>query len=141
MALVARRRRIDAGIDLTPLIDVVFQLLIFLMVSSQFTKPDVVVELPQAGKDAPKVDPERDKIAIAIEADGTVTVDGAVTSREDLARVIREAAAKLTEKRVEIRGDRDSNFGVFVEVMETARANGITSIGVVKKNEEADAVD
>ena len=135
MALLAKRRRIDAGIDLTPLIDVVFQLLIFLMVSSQFTKPDAIVELPQAGKSAPEIDPNRDKVAITIEADGTVLINGTETAKSDLPAAIRAAAEPLGEKRAEFRGDRDSALGTFIEVMEIARANGIDSFGVVKKNE------
>ena len=135
MALLGKRRRIDAGIDLTPLIDVVFQLLIFLMVSSQFKQPDALVELPQAGKSESEVDPDRDKVSIAIQSDGQVSVNGETVSLEELPAVIRAAAAPLTEKRAEIRGDRDSAFGVFVKVMEIARENGIDSIGVVKKNE------
>ncbi|MEM0897699.1 MAG: biopolymer transporter ExbD [Verrucomicrobiota bacterium] len=132
---MAKRRRIDAGIDMTPLIDVVFQLLIFLMVSSQFTKPDAVVELPQAGRNAPKVDPRRDKISVAVEADGTIVVNGKTITREELPAAIEEAAAKLDEKRVEFRGDHDAAYGIFVEIMEIAREKGVASFGVVKKNE------
>ena len=135
MALLAKRRRIDAGIDLTPLIDVVFQLLIFLMVSSQFVRPDAIVELPQAGRNAREVDPERDKVAIAIQADGGVVVNGSTVSMEELPEAIRAAVAPLAEKRAEIRGDREASYGLFVEVMEVARENGGESIGVVKKNE------
>ena len=66
MALV-RTRRIDAGIDMTPLIDVVFQLLIFLMVSSQFIKPDQRVELPIGPLASAPVDQEFETLTLTIQ--------------------------------------------------------------------------
>ena len=105
MALITRQRRIDSSIDLTPLIDVVFQLLIFLMVSSQFTKPEAVVDLPQAQSGAGTVDLSREKLSFAIEADGTILLDAEVVSRENLGAVIQQRVEKDSVKRVEIRGD------------------------------------
>ena len=84
---------------------------------------------------SPEVEPERDKVAIAIQVDGAVVVNGSTVSMEKLPEAIRAAAAPLAEKRAEIRGDRDASYGMFVEVMEIARENGVESIGVVKKNE------
>ena len=136
MALINRQRRIDSSIDLTPLIDVVFQLLIFLMVSSQFTKPEAVVDLPQAQSGAGTVDPSREKLSFAIEADGTILLDAEVVSRENLGAVIQQRVEKDSVKRVEIRGDQAANYGVFIEVLETARTHGIESIGILMKKGE-----
>ncbi len=136
MALIARTRRIDSSIDLTPLIDVVFQLLIFLMVSSQFTKPEAVIDLPQAPGDAAAVDPNREKIAITIQADGTVVLDDQPVPNQELAEAIR-ARVESGVKRAEVRGDQLSQYGRFVEIMETAREQGVETIGIVKKREES----
>ena len=133
MALIKRQRRIDSSIDLTPLIDVVFQLLIFLMVSSQFTKPEAVVNLPQAKSDAGAVDPSRDKMAFAIEADGTILLDEVKVARADLDAVVQNRVNRDGIKRVEIRGDQSANVGVFMEVLETARSHGIESLGIMMK--------
>ena len=70
MAIV-RTRRIDAGIDMTPLIDVVFQLLIFLMVSSQFIKPDQRVELPTGPLASAPVDQEFETLVLTITAENS----------------------------------------------------------------------
>ena len=135
MALIARKRRIDSSIDLTPLIDVVFQLLIFLMVSSQFTKPDAVVDLPQASGEAGTVDANKDKISLAIQADGKVLLDNEPVAMEALGAAVRTLVDGGV-KRAEIRGDRLSHYGIFVEVMETAREQGVDTIGIVKKKQE-----
>ena len=137
MALIARTRRIDSSIDLTPLIDVVFQLLIFLMVSSQFTKPEAVVDLPQASGEAGTVDPSKEKISLAIQAGGEILINNEPVAMEGLAQAVR----KLVDagvKRVEIRGDRISQYGTFLEVFETAREQGVETIGIVKKPKEPD---
>ena len=137
MALISRTRRIDSSIDLTPLIDVVFQLLIFLMVSSQFTKPEAVVDLPQAPGEAAAVDPTRDKISLAIQSDSKILLNNEPIDKNALGSTIR----KLVDggvKRAEIRGDQVSEFGVFVEVMEIAREQGVESLGIVKKREVSD---
>ncbi|MDA7613665.1 biopolymer transporter ExbD [Verrucomicrobiales bacterium] len=138
MALITRQRRIDSSIDLTPLIDVVFQLLIFLMVSSQFTKPESVVNLPQAQSEAGLADPSRDRMAFAIEADGSVLLDNVKIAREDLDALVQKRVAQDGVKRVEIRGDESSKHGVFMEVLETARRHGIESLGIIMKKAGTD---
>ena len=136
MALITRPRRIDSSIDLTPLIDVVFQLLIFLMVSSQFAKPEAIVDLPQAQEGAAVVDPRREKLSLAIEADGRVVLDNEPVKLTNLGPAIRKRIQESGTMRLEIRGDQVAQFGVFVEVMETARTHGIESMGVVMKREK-----
>lgn len=118
---------------MTPLIDVVFQLLIFLMVTSQFTKPEAVVDLPQAQGEAATVDPNKEKVTIAIQEDGSVIVDEEVVSMSDLPILLRTTLSSMDKRRVEIRGDRESQFGRFVEIMEIARESGAGTIGVVKQ--------
>ena len=83
------------------------------------------------------MDPSREKISLVIQADGTVLLNNDSVSRQTLGLSIR----KLVEtgvKRAEIRGDQLSDYGLFVEVMEKAREQGIESIGIVKKREEPD---
>ena len=136
---LAKRRRIDSSIDLTPLIDVVFQLLIFLMVTSQFIKPDTVVDLPLAPGDAPKVDDQEKKISLVFDADGQILLDEQPIERADLGEAIRELVDQTGVRRAEVRGDKSAQYEVFVEIMETARTNGVESLGVVKKTEKPDA--
>lgn len=138
MPLISRRRRIDSSIDLTPLIDVVFQLLIFLMVSSQFAKPEVVVDLPQVPGPAAATDVKQEKIDLVLEADGQILLDQEPIALQDLGPAIRKLVDEAGVKRAEIRGDRTAQYGVFVEIMEAARNNGVESMGVVKKRGEAD---
>lgn len=138
MALITRQRRIDSSIDLTPLIDVVFQLLIFLMVSSQFTKPEAVVNLPQGPGKGGVVDATRDKLSLAIQEDGQVLLDGTIVRLEDLGTTIKQRVSQSGITRAEIRCDKKANAGILLEVWETARMHGVESIGYVKKRTPTD---
>ena len=127
------RRRRDDGMDLTPLIDVVFQLLIFFMVSSQFVKHDRSVELPLGGegvkaeKDAPLV--------VEVTVDGKISLNGEACAKSGLEEALRGAIGTTGETNVQFRGDRAIPYGDFVELMETAKRAGASKFQIVKMPE------
>ena len=131
---IVRTRRIDAGIDMTPLIDVVFQLLIFLMVSSQFIKPDQRVELPTGPLASVPVDQDFETLVLTITADNELLLEDNETSLKGLANNIRDAVSHSGITTLEIRTDRKSDVGVFLQVMEIARSNGILDLAYHKKD-------
>ena len=70
----ARRQRTDVEVNLTPLIDVVFLLLIFFMVSTTFSKDTrISIDLPEASADAAQISTE--KIEISISRDGSYSIN------------------------------------------------------------------
>ena len=89
--MIARERRIDAGIDMTPLIDVVFQLLIFLMVSSQFIKPDRRVELPVGPMESATASPDDLHLSLVITSENVILLEGEETAKEELESKLRDA--------------------------------------------------
>ena len=89
MALVERKRRSSAGFDLTPLIDVVFQLLIFLMISSHFTRPESTVELPNTSATATLPD-ERRTIRITLLPGGGIEIEGGHVAAEQFGEFVVE---------------------------------------------------
>ena len=133
MALVARKRRSPAGFDLTPLIDVVFQLLIFLMISSHFTRPESVVELPETAAAATLPD-ERKTIRITLLPDGGIEIDGKPVTREAFYDRI-DSRVRDGAERAEFRGDQTARYGLFVELMEEAQDAGVASVGIVRKSQ------
>ena len=133
-----RKRRIDASIDLTPLIDVVFQLLIFLMVASNFQKPQPLVDLPSSPGESKPTASRKEKLTVTIMEDNSLLLDSEPVAEEALAQSVQAFVAQSGITTAEIRGDRVSDLGTFVTVMETLRSNGIESIGLVKEQEDAD---
>ena len=133
--LITRTRRIDAGIDLTPLIDVVFQLLIFLMVSSQFIKPDRQVELPAGPMESAPKNPDEPHLSLVITADNLILFEGVETTQAQLGDKIRDAIKHSDLDSLVIRSDQKAHVGVLLPAIEIARESGIITLAYDKKNE------
>lgn len=91
-----RQNREEVSVNLTPLIDVVFLLLIFFMVSTTFTKEShLEIDLPQASEE-PTVQDAAKAIEIIIDEEGQYSVNGAplVNTQE---KTLRQAILKLIE--------------------------------------------
>ena len=135
--LLPARKKIDAGIDMTPLIDVVFQLLIFLMVSSQFVKPDKQVELPAGhGKTEVIDDQPQKKHLITITSENELILNGEELTLEDFEPTFGKILSTSEIKRLELRGDVEASLGTFITIVETAKSLGIESLSYHKKNRE-----
>ena len=134
--LITRKSRIDAGIDMTPLIDVVFQLLIFLMVSSQFIKPDHRVELPLGPLASAPVDRDDESLTLTILPDDSLLLEDSPVTLENLASSLRDIISHSEITSLNIRGDQAANLGTFITVIETAKDSGIINLGYQKKGNE-----
>ena len=126
----------DTEINLTPLIDVVFLLLIFFMVTTTFSKEaEVKVQLPEAGS-AENV--TRDNVlVIQIDQLGQFSVKGAAdehprqlvnSSHRTLQATIRQAASQMEQPMVLIRADRLTAHENVVKAMDAARRLGLYQI-------------
>ena len=133
--LITRKRRIDAGIDMTPLIDVVFQLLIFLMVSSQFIKPDRRVELPAGPMESATSNPDDQHLNLIITAENTILLEGAEIAKEDLDSKLRDAIKHSGIDALVLRVDKAAQAEIIFPVMEIARESGIINLAYDKQNE------
>lgn len=119
--------RVPPEISLTPLIDVVFLLLIFFMVSTTFERrSELSIELPEASADADASDDA--VIDVVIDAEGNVHVEGrplADPRLERLQRALAEAAAGLDAPPVVIGADARTPHQSVVTVMDAARRAGL----------------
>lgn len=130
-----RRRRLgaDSGeaseVNLTPMLDVVFIMLIFFIVTTSFIKESgVEINRPQSSEASPR--PEA-QVMVALTPEGSVWVDGDVV---DLHRIGDVVAAMLGEEGgVVIQADRDSTTGLLVEVMDRLRTAGVDEIAVAAR--------
>jgi len=136
MSLIERRKRSPIELDMTPMIDVVFQLLIFLLVATRFTKPETMVDLPAGpASSETQLQPDRKALTIAITPQGDLVIDFREVTLDQIPEVITTHLASGNLSRVEIRGDKVAHFGVFVKLLEATRASGIQSVAIVKQVE------
>ena len=113
-------------INLTPLIDIVFLLLIFFMLSTTFVDTrQLPVELPTASSKAKSDSPDVTEIRIA--ADGSMQIDGKNTTLENIRT---ELSSKKEKVSIVLRADKAATHGTVVGVMDIAQQLGIKSISV-----------
>ncbi len=122
-----RRPRRRSNIELTPLIDVVFQLLVFFLLTSSFIQPSLRLELPQGGA-MDEADPT--PILLEIDAEGNLAIDGRRIARETLRDELEKSLAD-GRTAVRLSGDRGMAYGVFVEALDAARAAGAAHFDLV----------
>ncbi len=109
----------DADIDLTPLIDVVFMLLLFFILASTFSAPVLPVMLPKAGT-AAAVENDPSRLVLSIDETGALHHQGLPMDIDELPGLLSERP----EGPVELRVDRAAPFDAFVSVMDPLRAGG-----------------
>lgn len=118
-----------AQMQLAPMIDIVFLLLIFFIVTWQFTKSEteLSVSVPTAQEGA---DPERQRgeIVINILADGTIRIESVTVDLSQLLEELSPIATQFKNQPVRIRGDGDVSYQRVVEVIDTCTKAGIWNI-------------
>jgi biopolymer transport protein ExbD len=122
------------GPDMTPMIDMIFQLLIFFLLTSFFILPAVNIDLPKS-RSADARPPS--SLILTVERDGSLGLAGRPVSLGELPAVISAALARTPDRTVVIQSDRGVAFGRVVEVMEAARDGGAQEISfLVERNED-----
>ena len=127
-----RKRRHRGEIDLTSLVDVVFLLLIFFLVTSQFAQPTATLELPSGGPGAP---PDEAAVRVEVIEDGGLRVDGTAVDDGGFEEALRQALAGRAIRAIRFYGDRRIDYGRFVDLLERARGVGIDDFSIVKTEE------
>jgi len=123
-----RPKRLTTSIDMAPLIDVVFLLLIFFMLTSSFSLPSLQIKLPTA-QGQPDSTPE--VILVAVDAQGAITIQGQPVPLPLFEEKLRAIFSGQTDKKIHFRGDRGMDYGLFVELMDRARQIGLIQFHLV----------
>jgi biopolymer transport protein ExbD len=116
--------------NITPLIDIVFLLLVFFMLTSHFVQDDVLnIQLPET-ESGQRLD-EKKSIEIVINAEGQWLYLERVVSADELYLVLQQDLSEREHKRVRIRGDKSSDLDSAVTLLDVARRAGATSVDIV----------
>lgn len=122
-----------AEINMTPLIDMVFILLIFFIVTTSFVKETGVdVNRPAADTAVKK---ERANILIAIRDNDEIWIDNRQIDRRAVRANVERLHAENPEGAVIIMADEDARTGVLIEVMDQARLAGVPDVSIAAENE------
>jgi len=123
-----RPKRVSLSLDMAPLIDVVFQLLIFFMLSSSFLTPALRLTLPKAVEQDER-QPQR--VVISVDKAREVFVNTTKTSMAELKGLLELRLASDPKKSVHLRGDAEMPYKLFVQIMDLARQAGARQINIL----------
>lgn len=112
-----------------PMIDIIFFLLVFFMMSmlSMVVQKSVPINLPSS--QTAKVDIQK-KVPITVTADGSIYVEQTKTTIDGMIKYLQIEQGKGTEMTVVLRGDKAVQYGRFVEVLDTLKQMNITKIAI-----------
>jgi biopolymer transport protein ExbD len=116
----------ETEINLTPMLDVVFIMLIFFIVTAVFVKePGVEVQRPDA---ATAFTPDAGSLFVAVAANNEIWMDGRTVPPDGVRAAIERLHAENPEGGVVIQADRGAYNEYVITVMDAAKAAGITQI-------------
>ena len=123
-----RPSRPSVAINIAPLVDVVFLLVIFFAVSTTFLETaGLKLDLPQSTSTAPQ---ESKDLAVFLAADGRLSFEGEEVDSDELSRQLGDALESSESKRVVLRADAGSRHGDVVALMDLIRDAGADALTV-----------
>ena len=121
-------------VNLTPMLDVVFIMLIFFIVTASFVKEaGIDVNRPDAATAEKK---ERGNILVAISESGQIWIDKRQVDPRALRANIERLHAENPQGSVVIQADKDSKNGLLVQVMDAARLAGVYNVSIAAQETE-----
>jgi len=118
-------------LDITPLIDVIFLLLLFFMLSSSFIlQPGIKVNLPESKVSEAQ---SEDNIIVTITSERKILLNDENITEETLGIKLRPIAKRTPDKIVIIKADDRVNHGLVVKVMGEIKSAGINRLAIATK--------
>jgi len=114
------------GMQLAPMIDIVFQLLIFFIITWQFARDEVDLKVKVPTSQQGKVEKRPiGEVTINVRESGVVVVDGKQITHEELKQKMLRLSAAFENQPVRLRGDEDCKWQDVVKVVDVCREGGI----------------
>ena len=118
----------EANIDMTPMLDVVFIMLIFFIVTASFVKESGIdIQRPSAVTSESK---EQASIVVAINEVGEIWIDKRAVDVRSVRANIERLRAENPQGSVVIQADKKSTNGLLVQVMDAARQAGVENVSI-----------
>lgn len=117
-------------LDITPLVDLVFLLIIFFLLSTTFNiSPGIRLDLPEASSQ--KIHKERKEITLSVDQAGVVYVNKEPVDQGSLFSRLLASAQEDRDTAVLIKGDRNAGFGRMIDLLGTVKQSGLHRIAIL----------
>jgi biopolymer transport protein ExbD len=126
-----KTRQDEPTLNMTPMIDVMFNLIIFFMVGTRFAEMERKIELrvPEVAQHKSS-EAEPGRHLINVYQDGQVSLDGRTVTLKELTNALAAARSHIKESGVLIRGDAASSLQKVAEVLVACKQAGISDLGI-----------
>jgi biopolymer transport protein ExbD len=123
----------EVNINMGPLVDMVFLLLIFFVVTTSFVKETGIDVQRSTAATAERK--ERGNIMIGVSADGLIYMEGKRIDVRSVRALVERALAEDPESGVVIVADKDSNTGIVVQAMDQCRLAGAVNVSLAARQD------
>lgn len=124
-----------AELNVTPLLDLCFVLLIIFMITTPLMENSVDLVVPSSATAKTQIDPAETQV-IQIDRNDVLKLNGKVTSKADLEAQLAVLKARDPEISVVVRPDRDLAIQKFIDVMDILKRVSIGRVGVMTRREQ-----
>ena len=128
--MAGRRNRRHAEIDITPLIDVLFMLIIFFVLTASFVQGKLDVQLPSGEGSSADM---QGAVIVTVAADRKIFWNGREVTKEEL----KKLAAAANSREMLVAGDEKVPYGEVAALLSLLRKEGVTSAGLMLSGEGA----
>ena len=128
-----RRKLEEQGLDLTPMMDIVFIMLIFFIVTTSFVK-ETGVDINRPNAETAERD-EKGNILVAITQNNEIWIDKRRIDLKAVRANIERLKIEYPEGSVIIQADKEARSGLLVETMDQIRLAGVQNISIAAKND------
>ncbi|MFZ0692322.1 MAG: biopolymer transporter ExbD [Acidobacteriaceae bacterium] len=139
MAIAVRNEgaKVNANINVTPMVDVMLVLLIIFMVITPMLQNKVNVDLAQSSNATPMDDANKeDSVVVAITRDSRVYLGQNQTSIANLGSQVRDELENKTSKIVYFRADARAHYGTVMDAIDAVRTAGVEEVGMLTEQQQ-----
>jgi len=117
-------------LPLTPMIDIVFLLLIFFLLATTISEEevDLAVNLPGGTQGAPAGEAAGTRLIVSVRKDGSITLGGQELPWEEIKQRVLDAGRRQDQPRVYLRGDQEAPYGKVADVLQLCQEAGIKQV-------------
>lgn len=128
---ILRKTKVEAEVNMSPLIDAVFLLLIFFLVATMTKKEnrDIDIDLPNSSS-AVKLMPDDRTLVIGIDPSQRIYLEGRATTMTELMSQLRDLAIEDPSRRIRLDADKATPFFKVIEILNLLQFRGLNNVGI-----------
>ena len=122
-----RHKKTSMAMDIAPLIDIMFMLLLFFILTSSFSRPAIPLKMPEASN---RKKLEKEDIIITIDRESDIYLNRKKIELNELEALLKQKLEYAEEKRIIFQGDENILYKRFVKVLDIVKRSGAEEINI-----------